>query len=146
MLKRVDDDKNEKWRGLSRRTFIVASAAAGGGLVLGVYFPRAIGAKAQAADETLAPNAFVRIKPDDIITLVMPQVEMGQGTYTSISMVLAEELDADWGKVEVLHAPPNDKLYGNPTFGLQVTGNSNSIRAWWKPLRTAGASARAMLV
>ena len=76
----------------------------------------------------------------------MPQVEMGQGTYTSIAMILAEELDADFSKVAVLHAPPNDKLYGNPLFGIQVTGNSNSIRAWWKPLRSAGASARAMLV
>jgi isoquinoline 1-oxidoreductase beta subunit len=61
-------------------------------------------------------------------------------------MMLAEELDADFSKVAVLHAPPNDKLYGNPLFGIQVTGNSNSIRAWWKPLRSAGASARAMLV
>ena len=61
-------------------------------------------------------------------------------------MILAEELDADFAQVALLHAPPNDKLYGNPTFGLQVTGNSNSIRAFWKPLRNAGASARAMLV
>jgi isoquinoline 1-oxidoreductase beta subunit len=61
-------------------------------------------------------------------------------------MVIAEELDADFSRVAVLHAPPNDKLYGNPIFGLQSTGNSNSIRAFWKPLRTAGASARAMLI
>src|SRR5260370_28647696 len=61
-------------------------------------------------------------------------------------MILAEELDADFGKVPLEHAPPNDKLYGNPGFGLQVTGNSNSIRAFWKPLREAGASARPMLV
>src|SRR6185437_137207 len=78
--------------------------------------------------------------------LVMPQVEMGQGVYTAIPMILAEELDADYSKIVLEHAPPNDKLYGNPTFGLQVTGNSNSIRAFWKPLRNAGASARAMLV
>jgi isoquinoline 1-oxidoreductase beta subunit len=76
----------------------------------------------------------------------MPQVEMGQGVYTAVAMILAEELDADYSQVTLQHAPPNDKLYGNPTFGLQVTGNSNSIRAFWKPLRTAGASARAMLV
>ena len=61
-------------------------------------------------------------------------------------MILAEELDADFSQVALEHAPPNDKLYGNPTFGLQVTGNSNSIRAFWMPLRNAGASARAMLV
>src|SRR6266436_984932 len=76
----------------------------------------------------------------------MPQVEMGQGVYTAIAMILADELDADLSQVTLQHAPPNDKLYGNPTFGLQVTGNSNSIRAFWKPLRNAGASARAMLV
>ena len=95
MLKRIDDDKKETWKGLSRRTFLVTGAAAGGGLLLGVYLPRTSGAKAQVADETLAPNAFVRIKPDDSITLVMPQVEMGQGTYTSMSMLIAEELEVD---------------------------------------------------
>jgi isoquinoline 1-oxidoreductase subunit beta len=93
-----------------------------------------------------APNAFIRIDPAGKTTLVMPQVEMGQGVYTAVAMILAEELDADFAQVTLAHAPPNDKLYGNPVFGLQVTGNSNSIRAWWKPLRVAGANARAMLV
>jgi isoquinoline 1-oxidoreductase beta subunit len=134
---------------LSRRSLLTGGLAAG--FVLAFHLPlrAAVNEPVQPADVTegkFAPNAFIRIDESGRIALVMPQVEMGQGTYTSISMVLAEELDADWSKVEVLHAPPNDKLYGNPTFGLQVTGNSNSIRAWWKPLRTAGASARAMLV
>ena len=71
---------------------------------------------------------------------------MGQGVYTSMAMILAEELDADFAQVTLEHAPPSDKLYGNPAFGIQVTGNSNSIRAFWKPLRKAGAGARAMLV
>jgi isoquinoline 1-oxidoreductase beta subunit len=71
---------------------------------------------------------------------------MGQGIYTSIAMILAEELDVPWERVQVEAAPPSDKLYGNPTFGLQVTGNSNSIRAFWMPLRKAAAAARAMLV
>jgi len=93
-----------------------------------------------------APNAFIRIARDGATTLVMPQVEMGQGVYTAIAMILAEELDADFARVKLEHAPPNDKLYGNPIFGIQVTGNSNSIRAFWTPLRKAGASARAMLV
>src|SRR5262249_60431968 len=92
MLKQIDDDREER-KGLSRRTFLVTGAAAGGGLLLGVYLPRTIGAKAQVADETLAPNAFVRIKPDDTITLVMPQAEMGQGTYTSMSMLIAAALE-----------------------------------------------------
>src|SRR6202047_4893929 len=93
-----------------------------------------------------APNAFIRIDHPGKTTLVMPQVEMGQGVYTAVAMILADELDADFATVTLEHAPPNDKLYGNPTFGIQVTGNSNSIRAFWKPLRVAGASARAMLV
>src|ERR1700682_1407635 len=97
-------------------------------------------------DGKFAPNAFIRIHVTGHTTLVMPQVEMGQGVYTAVAMILAEELDADFSRVTLQHAPPNDKLYGNPTFGLQVTGNSNSIRAFWKPLRDAGAGARAMLI
>jgi isoquinoline 1-oxidoreductase beta subunit len=97
-------------------------------------------------DGKFAPNAFIRIDNAGKTTLVMPQVEMGQGVYTAVAMILAEELDADFAQLTLEHAPPNDKLYGNPTFGLQVTGNSNSIRAFWKPLREAGAGARAMLV
>jgi isoquinoline 1-oxidoreductase subunit beta len=100
----------------------------------------------EATDGKFVPNAFIRIDHSGKTTLVMPQVEMGQGVYTAIAMILAEELDADYAKVVLEHAPPNDKLYGNPIFGIQVTGNSNSIRAFWKPLRTAGASARAMLM
>ena len=93
-----------------------------------------------------APNAFIRIDHAGKITLIMPQVEMGQGTYTSISMILAEELDADWSRVRVEHAPADEKLYANPDLGIQGTGNSNSIRAFWKPLRLAGAATRACFV
>jgi len=92
------------------------------------------------------PNAFIRVDEIGRTTLVMPQVEMGQGVYTAVAMILAEELDADLSQLTLQHAPPNDKLYGNPVFGLQVTGNSNSIRAFWMPLRKAGATARALLV
>jgi CO/xanthine dehydrogenase Mo-binding subunit len=145
MLKRIDDDREER-RGLSRRTFLVTSAAAGGGLLLGVYLPRTMGAKAQVADETLAPNAFVRIKPDDTITLVMPQVEMGQGTYTSMSMLIAEELEVDLAKVSLEAAPASDKLYALPLLGFQVTGGSTSVMGFWEPLRRAGATARVMLI
>src|SRR5271163_1818630 len=103
----------------------------------------------QPPDDTagqFAPDAFIRIDHAGKTTLVMPQVEMGQGVYTALPQILAEELDADFAKVALEHAPPSDKLYGNPLFGIQVTGNSNSIRAFWKPLRIAGATARAMLV
>ncbi len=119
-------------------------------LVLGFHVPaRAVNEPEQPPDSTqgkFAPNAFIRIDRTGQTTLVMPQVEMGQGVYTAIPMILAEELDTDFGKIALEHAPPNDKLYGNPIFGIQVTGNSNSIRAFWKPLRTAGAAARLMLV
>ena len=92
------------------------------------------------------PNAFIRIDETGKTTLVIPQAEMGQGVYTAIAMILAEELDADLAQVVLEHAPPSDKLYGNPIFGVQVTGNSNSIRAFWDKLRNAGAAARTMLI
>jgi isoquinoline 1-oxidoreductase beta subunit len=129
----------------SRRAFLQTAAAAGGALLLGFRIPLAGSANAPVRG-VFAPNAFIRIDPQGAVTLIMPQVEMGQGVYTSIAMILAEELDVSWERVGVEAAPPDDKLYGNPTFGLQVTGNSNSIRAFWLPLRKAGASARAMLI
>src|SRR6185369_15090017 len=134
----------------TRRAVLKAGAAVGGALLVGFYLPVGQGAARRAPAGTngqrFEPNAFIRIDREGVVTLVMPQVEMGQGIYTAVAMILAEELDAAFDRVVLEHAPPNDKLYANPTFGLQVTGNSNSIRAWWKPLRTAGASARAMLV
>jgi isoquinoline 1-oxidoreductase beta subunit len=93
-----------------------------------------------------APNAFIRIDTTGKTTLVMPQVEMGQGVYTSIPMILAEELDADWNNIALEHAPANEKLYANPMLTVQATGNSNSIRAFWMPLRKAAAQSRALLV
>ncbi|MHC4049168.1 xanthine dehydrogenase family protein molybdopterin-binding subunit [Bradyrhizobium sp. 25ACV] len=134
---------------VSRRALLTGGLATGFLLAFHLPLRAAVNEPVQPRDATegkFAPNAFIRIDETGRTVLMMPQVEMGQGTYTSISAVLAEELDADWSRVEVQHAPPNDKLYGNPTFGLQVTGNSNSIRAWWTPLRKAGATARAMLV
>jgi isoquinoline 1-oxidoreductase beta subunit len=136
------------YEGVSRRSLLTGGLA--GGFLLAFHLPlRAANEPVQPPDVTegkFAPNAFIRIDAAGKTTLVMPQVEMGQGVYTSIAMILAEELDADLAQIALQHAPPSDKLYGNPTFGLQVTGNSNSIRAFWKPLRNAGASARAMLV
>jgi isoquinoline 1-oxidoreductase beta subunit len=133
---------------VSRRSVLTGGLA--GGFLLAFHLPaRAVNEPVQPPDDTdgkFAPNAFIRIDQSGKTTLVMPQVEMGQGVYTSIPMILAEELDADFSKLTLEHAPPSDKLYGNPLFGIQATGNSNSVRAWWKPLRTAGASARAMLV
>ena len=129
----------------SRRAFLQASIAAGGALLLGFRFPL-VNAASPGASATFAPNAFIRIDRQGGVTLIMPQVEMGQGVYTAVAMILAEELDVQWDQVRLEAAPPDDKLYGNPTFGIQVTGNSNSIRAFWMPLRKAGAGARAMLI
>jgi isoquinoline 1-oxidoreductase beta subunit len=125
--------------GISRRGFLQASTA--GAVVYGFHLPMA-----QAAPGIFAPNAFIRIAGDGQVTLVMPQVEMGQGVYTSIAMILAEEMDADFDQLILEHAPPDEAHYANPMLGMQATGNSNSIRAFWKPLRTAGATTRAMLV
>src|SRR3984957_375549 len=135
---------------VSRRALLTGGLA--GGFLLAFHVPaRALPGNEplQPTDDTagkFAPNAFIRVDLSGTTTLVMPQVEMGQGVYTSISMILAEELDADFSRLVLEHAPPSDKLYGNPMFGIQATGNSNSIRAWWPHLRTAGAGARAMLV
>src|ERR1700692_3879187 len=132
----------------SRRALLTGALA--GGFVLAFRLPlKAANEPEQPPDNPagqFAPNAFIRIDHAGKTTLVMPQVEMGQGVYTAVAMILADELDADFAAVTLEHAPANDKLYGNPTFGIQVTGNSNSIRSFWKPLRVAGATARAMLV
>jgi isoquinoline 1-oxidoreductase beta subunit len=136
--------------GVSRRALLTGGLA--GGFLLAFHLPvRALtpNEPVEPPDSTagkFAPNAFIRIDEAGHTTLVMPQVEMGQGVYTSIPMIIAEELDADFARVTLEHAPPSDKLYGNPMFGIQATGNSNSVRAWWMPLRKASASARAMLV
>ncbi|MCI0430116.1 MAG: molybdopterin-dependent oxidoreductase, partial [Rhodospirillales bacterium] len=135
--------------GISRRTFLKASAAAGGGLLLSFSLP-ALMRNAEAAEtsatNTFAPNAFIRIDRQGRVTLVVHQVEMGQGTYTALPMLLAEELEVDLAQVHLEHAPPDDKLYANPLVGFQATGGSTSVRGAWEPLRRAGASARSMLV
>jgi isoquinoline 1-oxidoreductase subunit beta len=132
-------------KGLSRRTFLQAGAAAGGGLMLSLHLPPAGGAEAAEGDRFM-PNAFIRIDGGGQVVLTMPYVEMGQGTYTSIPMLIAEELEVDLKQVRLEHAPPNNKLYMNPLLGEQATGNSNAVRGAWKPLREAGATARTMLV
>ena len=134
---------------LSRRRFLSVSAAVGGGLLIGFTTGPAIkaaDAAGKASNASFTPNAFIRIGSDGQIVLTMPYVEMGQGTYTSIPMLIAEELEVDLKQVRLEHAPPNNKLYANPLLGEQATGNSNAIRGSWQPLRQAGATARTMLV
>ena len=135
--------------GVPRRTFLKLSAAAGGGLLLSFILPRIIWnseAAGATAVEVFAPNAFIRIGRDNRVTLIMPYVEMGQGTDTSIPMLIAEELEVDLRQVTLEAAPPDDRQYANPFFQFQVTGASASVRAAWEPLRRAGATARTMLV
>jgi len=131
---------------VSRREFVSVLTAAGGSLLLGYRVGEGQRVASVASAPGFAPNAFIRIAPDGSITLFMPQAEMGQGTHTSMSMLLAEELEVTPEQVRLEHAPPDDKLYANPLFGEQITGASSSIRMFYEPLRRAGATARAMLI
>ncbi|BBB99092.1 isoquinoline 1-oxidoreductase beta subunit [Bradyrhizobium japonicum] len=140
------DNLSERAADLSRRNFLRAGAIAGGGLLLSVSLPFAGRESEAAASDGFAPNAFVRIGGDGKVVLTMPYVEMGQGTYTSIPMLIAEELEIGLTQVRLEHAPPSDKLYANPLLGVQATGNSNAMRGAWQPMRKAGATAKAMLV
>ena len=131
---------------LSRRKFLKTSGAAASGLVLGFYVPpRGPEGRYVHAAEPFAPNAFVRISTDDVITIIVNQSEMGQGVYTSLPMLIAEELDADWKSIQVEPAPAAPE-YAHFFFGLQLTGGSSSIISSWQPFRSAGATARALLV
>lgn len=134
---------------LSRRQIIKAFAVAAGGLTLGVSFAGASdGSKPLPVDEPtdFAPDAFIRISPAGEITLIMPRVEMGQGTYTSIPMLIAEELEVPLEQIILSHAPPDDLLYKDPVIGSQITGASASTRGAWEPMRKAGAACRLLLV
>ncbi|MGH8772753.1 MAG: molybdopterin cofactor-binding domain-containing protein, partial [Burkholderiales bacterium] len=139
---------------LNRREFLKASAAAGAGLTLGFYLPRSLAQMAgpgktagDVAASSFAPNAFVRIGADNSVTVMAKHVEMGQGSYTGLATLVAEELDADWVKVKVEGAPADAKLYNNLLWGpVQGTGGSSAIANSYEQLRKAGATARAMLV
>jgi CO/xanthine dehydrogenase Mo-binding subunit len=133
---------------VSRREFVTVLAAAGGGLLLGY---RVEGAQRAASPATavaagFTPNAFIRVPTEGRVTLIMPQAEMGQGVYTSLSMLLAEELEIAPEQIQLEHAPPDNTRYANQFFGEQMTGASSSVRAFFEPLRRAGATARTMLV
>ena len=139
---------------LTRRRFIVTSAALAGALVLGVAVRGLRRAPTAGTERSGVLNAFVRIAPSGQVTLVMPKVEMGQGTYTSLPMLIAEELEVDLAAVAVEPAPPDPAVYGFPVDpeapeGIerdQATGTSLSIIQCWTPLRQAGATARVMLI
>ncbi|MCI0696066.1 xanthine dehydrogenase family protein molybdopterin-binding subunit [candidate division KSB1 bacterium] len=133
--------------GLTRRDFLKTGATAFGGLVIGFYLPTN-GKRTEAAEQAaavFAPNAFLRVGADDSITVIANHSEMGQGIYTGLSMIVADELDADWSKIRV-EAAPVDPAYNHTQFGIQMTGGSTSTWSEWERLRQAGATARAMLI
>ena len=123
-------------KGLNRREFVAAGIAAGVGLVVGFYLPHRRG----ASQEAFSPNAYLRITPDNKITIVVARSEMGQGVRTALPMILAEELEADWKHIEIEQAGAST-LYGD-----QTTGGSASVRTTWDPMRKSGAAAREMLI
>jgi len=122
---------------LSRREFIAAGTAAGAGLVIGFYLPH--GTK-NATGDVFSPNAYLKITPDNKVTVVVARSEMGQGVRTSLPMILAEELEADWKQIQI------EQAGASTLFGDQTTGGSASVRTTWDPMRKAGAAARAMLI
>jgi len=137
-------------RNLSRRGFLKTGALAGGGLILGVYLPSLGGgngalAESIAVEGIFQCNAFVKIGSDDIITVLVNHSEMGQGSYTSLPMLVAEELDADWTKVRAEGAPV-DPVFNHTMYGTQMVGGSTSVRSEWMRMRQAGAAARTMLI
>src|SRR5580692_872587 len=132
---------------LSRRNFLEASVAAGGGLLLSFGLPvLQRHAEAAPAGKMPSPNAFIRIDSNNAVTFIVPRVEMGQGTYTSLPMLIAEELEVDLQQIRVEHAPPDARLYSDPILGEQATGGSTAIRGAFDPMRRVGATARTMLI
>ena len=128
-----------------RRKFLRVSALAGGGLLLGFNVPVKRGFAADDAIQAFTPNAFLRITADGTVTVISSKSEMGQGIYTGLALLIAEELDADWNSVRVEAAPVAD-VYKHPQFGIQSTGGSTSIRSEYDRYRQAAATARAMLI
>jgi isoquinoline 1-oxidoreductase beta subunit len=139
----------------SRRNFLIASATGAGALIIGCAFGKGADAE-EAANESKAgagpkatpmPDAFIRIAPDDSVTVLIKHLDMGQGVTTGLTTIVAEELDADWLQMRAEFAPANAKLYNNFAFeSSQDTGESTSVANSWDQLRLAAAAARAMLV
>jgi isoquinoline 1-oxidoreductase subunit beta len=129
----------------NRRQFLQGSAALG--LIVGFHIPLARRAQAAAPESEFVPNAFIRIAPDNTVTVISKHIEMGQGPYTGIATVLADELDADWAQMKVESAPADAAKYNNFAFGkVQGTGGSTAMANSWDQLRLAGAEARARLI
>jgi len=138
----------------TRRTILKSIGGVGAGLVLGTQLPTAAKAdsgaaaviKGEAGTAAFAPNAFIRIAPDSTVTVLIKHIEFGQGPYTGLTTLVAEELDADWSQMRAQSAPANTALYKNLLFGVQGTGGSTAMANSFEQMRKAGAAARAMLV
>src|SRR5256714_14929695 len=137
-------------RRVSRRDFLRASGGVGVGLVIGFdSFAQGSGAAAvirAAGVETVDATGFVKIAPDNTVTVMVKHLEMGQGPYTGLATLVAEELDADWSQMRAEGAPANNDLYKNLAFGIQGTGGSTAVANSYEQMRRAGATARAVLV
>jgi len=129
---------------IDRREFLISGAALGGGLILACQVPL-LEMAWSAAEGNFAPNAFLRLSTDGTVTVIVNKSEMGQGIYTSLPMLVAEELECDWSKVRV-EAAPVAPVYNHTVYGVQVTGGSSSVWSEWERLSTAGAVARQMLI
>lgn len=131
----------------SRRAFLKTAAATAAGLTIGFHWSGPLSRALADTSKDFAPNAFLRIAPDNSVTVIAKHLEMGQGTYTGLATIVAEELDADWAQIRVESAPADASKYANLAFGtIQGTGGSSAMANSWMQLRNAGATARAMLV
>ncbi|MET4315023.1 isoquinoline 1-oxidoreductase beta subunit [Bradyrhizobium sp. RT4b] len=151
MVSPIRTNHTEGESAMSRRTFFQGTGLLLGFAMTGARTEPVFAARASQVTEnevtgTFAPNGFIRINPTGVVTLIIPMIEMGQGVYTSLSMLLAEELEVKLDQIQVQHAPPDDALYVNSIIGIQNTGGSASVRAFWTPLRQAGAVGRGLLI
>src|ERR1700692_3993188 len=124
---------------VSRRGFLTTAVAAGAGLVVGFYLPHNASFPSDGS-KPFSPNAYLKITPDGKITVMVARSEMGQGVQTSLPMILAEELEANWKQINI------EQVGASTLYGDQSTGGSASVRTTWVPMRRAGAAAREMLI
>src|SRR6266702_5409779 len=130
---------------ISRRRVMIGAAGLSFAFVLSGPLARAATFASERTGKALSP--WVSIAPDGTITIMSAATEMGQGSMTSLPLIIAEELDADWTKVRIVPAPPIDQIYGNPGFGGSMyTAGSNAVTSYYRPLRTLGAQVRRVLL
>src|SRR5512132_1596585 len=152
ILRRIE--QNSSRPAMSRRDFLRVVGGAGIGLVINVAVERPDAAQASGAAavlraaglETVDATGFIKIAPDNTVTVMIKHLEMGQGPYTGLTTLVAEELDADWSQMRAEGAPANNDLYKNLAFGVQGTGGSTAVANSYEQMRKAGATARALLV